>query len=307
MNNHWFDFDTHKVVCLTHMCHAPCQACFTGRGGTWSTRQEDIQTIDEHLDPTHNLPQNGPTFYLGTTMPAWLRTSQHPLFISHKRLTRYKTLPQAKTNWCLDSGGFTELTQHGTWTIPPQDYIQAVKRYEQHIGKLDWCAPQDWMCEPWIINKTGKTIRQHQQNTVNSYIQLAEHLGNLVIPVLQGWELDDYLHCVDIYNNAGIDLTQHHTVGLGSVCRRQNTNQITQIVQKLYSLGIKLHGFGVKTTGLKHYANKLVSADSMAWSFSGSKQRPCPQTGNRTCSTCWHYAVQWRNKILTQLSHTTTT
>ena len=31
-------------------------------------------------------------------------------------------------------------------------------------------------------------------------------LGAPVIPVLQGWTLDDYLACVDLYASAGVDL-----------------------------------------------------------------------------------------------------
>lgn len=302
----WFNFDTHPVVCVTHMREAPCDACFTGRGGTWSTRQEDIQRIQEHHN-TLKQPE-GMTFYLGTNMPAWLRTSTHPLFVSHKRLQRYHKLPEASCDWALDSGGFTEIKQHGTWTITPREYVQAVKRYENHIGRLQWCAPQDWMCEPQMLAKTGLSIRQHQHNTVNNYLELAAH-DIPVIPVLQGWEHDDYQHCIDLYNNAGIDLTKQPVVGLGSVCRRQNTNQIRNIVTHLHGQGLKLHGFGVKTRGLHLYANKLTSSDSMAWSYQGSWQRPCPQTGNKTCSGCWHYAIEWRNKLLTnlqQLSHTNT-
>jgi hypothetical protein len=33
-----------------------------------------------------------PTFYLGTHLPHWLASSRFPLFISHKRLARYKHL-----------------------------------------------------------------------------------------------------------------------------------------------------------------------------------------------------------------------
>ena len=38
--------------------------------------------------------------------------------------------------WALDSGGFTELTQHGQWRNSARDYATAVRRYVSEIGSL---------------------------------------------------------------------------------------------------------------------------------------------------------------------------
>jgi hypothetical protein len=59
-----------------------------------------------------------PTFFLGTHQPNWL-TLGVPLFVSDRRLRRYRTLPRAAAPWALDSGGFTELSQYGTWDTGP--------------------------------------------------------------------------------------------------------------------------------------------------------------------------------------------
>ena len=48
-------------------------------------------------------------------------------------------------DWALDSGGFTELTQAGRWTISAREYVAATARYDQEIGKLGRAACQDWM------------------------------------------------------------------------------------------------------------------------------------------------------------------
>lgn len=239
-------------------------------------------------------------FYLGTHVPAWLGKTDIPLFISHRTLKNRKTMPQAQGPWALDSGGFTELSTYGKWETSPQTYIDAVHRYQQ-AGNLDWVAPQDWMCEPWIIAKTGLTVLEHQKRTVDNYLHLHQHLGDLVIPVLQGWNLDDYQRCIQLYNDNGIDLTTKHTVGLGSVCRRQATNEIGTIVTKLAGYGIKMHGFGVKRQGIQQYGWQLTSADSMAWSFGGRRIHPCPQRPVKTCANCWHHAIEWREKVLTTI------
>jgi hypothetical protein len=230
-------------------------------------------------------------------MPSWFNKTDIPLFVSHRRLKGYKTLPKAKGIWALDSGGFTELSMHGKWETTSKQYIEAIQRYKD-IGGLQWVAPQDWMCEPWIIAKTGHTIREHQKRTVENYAELQNALGDLVIPVIQGWTIHDYHQCIQIYADNGINLAQHHTVGLGSVCRRQGTQQIGDIITDLTNnYQLKLHGFGVKTQGIRQYGHLLASADSMAWSRAGRYIRPCPQNNIKNCGNCLHYALEWRQQI----------
>lgn len=241
-------------------------------------------------------------------MPGWLAKLDLPLFVSHRRLRPYKTLPVARCDWSLDSGGFTELSQHGRWTVTAAEYVAAVRRYATEVGKLQWAAPQDAMCEPWVLAKSrswlGGTVEAHQRWTVNNYLQLRTLAADLpIIPVLQGWQLDDYRRHIDAYAAAGVDLTQVPVVGLGSVCRRQATNEIVAIVRSLAGLGLRLHGFGVKTTGVAQYGALLHSADSMAWSFGGRWVKPCPVDGKASCAHCLHYALQWRDQVLAKLAN----
>jgi hypothetical protein len=99
--------------------------------------------------------------------------------------------------------------------------VAAVRRYRDEIGRLAWAAPQDWMCEPWIIAKTGLSIAEHQRRTVENYLTLRTLAPDLpFIPVIQGWRRSDYLACVEMYVEAGVDLATAPVVGLGSVCRR---------------------------------------------------------------------------------------
>jgi hypothetical protein len=239
------------------------------------------------------------TFYLGTHEPHWLRDTDVPLFISRRRLDRLKKLPVALCNWSLDSGGFTELHQYGGWQLSAKDYASKVKRYVDEIGNLDWAAPQDWMCETTAIKSTGLTVEEHQILTVQNFLELRQLLGTIVVPVLQGWEYDDYHKCVEMYDKAGVDLSSEPTVGLGSVCRRNALKEITHIITSLQPL--KLHGFGVKGDGYKANFHKLVSADSMAWSFGARYQPPLDGCTHKTCANCKHFALLWREKMLNKL------
>lgn len=238
-------------------------------------------------------------FYLGTHESAWLGRTDVPLFVSHRRLDRRVALPRARGRWALDSGGFTELSTYGRWHTSQQDYANAIGRYHDRIGRLDWAAPQDWMCEPFMLAKTGLTIAEHQARTVDSYMALSATVyGVEIIPVLQGWQLADYVACAERYRDEGIDLTKVSTVGLGSVCRRQSTTEIDVIVTELASYGIRLHGFGVKTSGLSRYGRHLTSADSLAWSYNARRHPPLPGHTHRSCANCLDWALAWRHRVL---------
>lgn len=221
------------------------------------------------------------------------------LFISRRRLTGRKTFPRALVPWALDSGGFTELTLYDEWRTTENEYVADVLRFRDSIGQLAWAAPQDWMCEPHMLEKTGLTIAEHQRRTIASFVSLRQRLGQVVIPVLQGWELDDYKRHWEMYDAAGVVLEQEEVVGLGSVCRRQNTSEVGEIVELLSSWGLGLHGFGVKKAGLVMYGDRLVSSDSMAWSFRARRSAPLSGcVSHKNCANCDLYAMRWRTQLL---------
>jgi hypothetical protein len=249
-------------------------------------------------------------FYLGTHMPNWLERVPHDvaLFISHNRLRDRTTLPEAgEGGVAIDSGGFTALSRDGEFKTTPEDYVEAIARYKAWFGPLlHFAAPQDHMCEPWIIAKTGSTVEEHQRRTVENFLRLSElwptvsKEDNPLRPVLQGWTMQDYLRCWDMYEAAGVDLGEYPVVGLGSVCRRQATGEIAHLVSTLRERDprISLHGFGVKAGGLNRIAHLLNSADSMAWSFRARRQPPLPGCTHASCANCLKYALAWRERIL---------
>jgi len=122
-----------------------------------------------------------------------------------------------------------------------------------------------------------------------------------IAPVLQGYTLDEYLRCVDLYDRAGVDLTLEPVVGLGSVCRRQGTAEAERIITTLASMGIKLHGFGFKLQGLAKVGRLLVSADSMAWSYDARRRPPLPGCRHKNCANCARFALLWRERVLAVL------
>lgn len=293
------------------------------------------------------VTSSGPTFYLGTHHPHWLRLQEFadvPLFISRDRLTGYKNLPRALGRWAMDSAGFSKVKKHGCWPDPPPVFVDDVRRIVDGVGRMpDFIAPQDWMCEPWVIEGKnwhlkpsdpkffhgtrearglGPTavpgedeqpfddaVRFHQERTVENFLELRSLAPELPwIPVLQGWRLIHYQQCAYMYEDAGVHLASQPTVGLGSVCRRQSTSEIGDIVgafsgpSAFSDTGLRLHGFGVKKDGLEKYRSGLTSADSMAWSYHYRKlRRPAfPGHGERhkNCANCPDAALEWRQQVL---------
>lgn len=243
-------------------------------------------------------------FYLGGDVQAL--TWGVPVMVSHGRLRTRRRLPRATAPWVCDSRGFTELSQHGRWTIPARDYAAALRRYAREVGQLAWASPQDHMCEPWILRKTGKTIPEHQQLSTESVLLLRALLAGEVhvIPVLQGWKLRDYLAHDRLYLAHGIDLRAEPVVGLGSVCRRQATDEIHTIVSVLSSVGLKLHGFGVKTAAVEVVGELLESADSEAWSYAARRRIVhCAHGLVKWAANCRMCALEWRDNLLSRLGH----
>lgn len=251
-------------------------------------------------------------FYLGVPEPAWLKQTSVPLFVSHRRLARRSWPPEpgarpprALGPWALDSGGFTELTKYGRWVTTPEEYVHAVRTYTDLVGNLQWAAPQDWMVEPEMLERTGLTVEDHQERTVANYLELIELYGpgHPFVPVLQGWELDEYHRCADSYASAGVVLEELPRVGLGTVCRRQDTDEAARILTSLADrIGHgRLHGFGVKTRGFDQLpVGLLASADSMAWSLNARKNPHLRRPGcvHPACQNCIKYALWWRDNLL---------
>lgn len=244
-------------------------------------------------------------FWLGTHMPNWLGVAGVPLFVSAVRLRGRKTYPKAIAPWALDSGGFSELQKHGWWKVGPRAYANEVREWSEKIGRMEWAAIQDWMCEDVMLKKTGRSITYHQWRTIASWFDLKMYAPEMPwVPVLQGYSYSDYFRHAAMYEAQGVRLAELPIVGIGSVCRRQDTKVAEEVIRDLREkLGIRLHGFGFKLGGLYRSARDLESADSMAWSFSARNDDPLPGCAHSNCNSCLAYAMMWREKVMDRINH----
>lgn len=183
----------------------------------------------------------------------------------------------------MDSAAFTELLLHGEYRHSPDEYADLLHRlHTQGVADIECAVAQDYMCEPFMLAKTGKTIEEHQRLTIERYDALIAALrekfcGKIpfhVMPVIQGYAPEDYVRHVQMY---GERLTAGMWVGVGSVCKRQG--KLGFIENVLLAIkgarpDLRLHGFGVKLLAFMSQivVRLLYSADSMAWSYAARKQ-----------------------------------
>lgn len=196
---------------------------------------------------------------------------------------RIGTFDPPAQGWMLDSGAFTEISQFGEYRHGPAEYAVEASRWLRVPG-LKVIVSQDYMCEPFILKKTGLTVAEHQRLTIERFDAIWaawEPLADMacwsgltpepvpLMPVLQGWTKEDYVNHLRAY---GDRIKPGMWVGVGSVCKRQGSPKVLLEILKAIKAerpDIRLHGFGVKITALMHPEIRalLHSADSMAWSF----------------------------------------
>jgi hypothetical protein len=192
--------------------------------------------------------------------------------ISVNRLKNRKSDFQAR-NWIMDSAAFTRITTHGEH-FPIEWYADQVDRWSS-CGKLDAAVSQDYMCESFVLEKTGKTVEEHQSLTIERYIKLRRRIKtSYLMPVLQGFTAQEYVNHIRHY---GVLLKHCAWVGVGSICKRNSSISSIQIILgaiKKERPDLCLHGFGLKTTALSDgFVRRCLStSDSMAWSFAVRKR-----------------------------------
>jgi len=167
----------------------------------------------------------------------------------------------------IDSGGYSFMKGKGEYQTPPQAYA----RYIQRVRPEAW-AFRDYPCEPDVLEAHDRTVAGHQRMTTEAAIELRDlaesrDLPGRPYPVVQGWEVDEYLdHLDDLRDHGLID----DCLAVGSVCGRKDVEQVRSILKAIASEApdLDLHGFGVKRPAIlgdDEVVGLLDSADSQAF------------------------------------------
>lgn len=181
--------------------------------------------------------------------------------------------------WMIDSGGAPQtIITHGGHPDTVHDYIDYLRnpptRYGDDIDDvfIKQFALRDWPCEPSVREALGLSVEELQYRTLIDHINMMDayeksNISAQPVAVLQGWSIDDYLRCIDLFRDHGL-LTD--TLAVGTLCGRQDTllirNTSWRIARNLPSR-INLHGFGVKLSALSQpdAIQIFESVDTAAW------------------------------------------
>lgn len=158
-----------------------------------------------------------------------------------------KRFPRLAGARFLDCGGFTLLNRYG-------EYPFSVVNYANLIVALrpDKYATMDYPCEPEISRSLDlMTNTERIAATVANALALAEwerQLPGQMVPVIQGYTLDEYQYCIDLYRRAGLI---RDYMAVGSMCRRISTPELNDLIPGIYQAARRagcqrLHFFGLK-------------------------------------------------------------
>ena len=212
----------------------------------------------------------------------------------------------------LDSAGFTAMlnwAKKGQQTGMANTYAWTLPEYTDLVASLrsacSWWAQPDFCVEEAIapnqkerrrrIELTAMSLSYCLQETQFHEV-LAERefkhvksrlrrriltLNNSIrppVPVLQGWDVDDYRYSAELLLHAWEpwkDMYSCNLIGLGSVCRRHLHDKrhgifaILRGIEEFIPKGSKLHLFGVKGAALQALKDHplVASADSMSYDY----------------------------------------
>lgn len=230
-------------------------------------------------------------FYVGLHQPSDAKHFDRACIAQQRLRPRKANIGACKV--LLDSGAFTELNLHGKYRTTPQEYCDEIGRlHRDGVVNIEIAVTQDYMCEPFMLKKTGMTVTDHHRLTIERYdALLACNPPVPVMPVLQGFRPSEYANHMMMY---GDRLRPGMWVGVGSVCKRNgDPEQVLAILRVLHGINpaLRYHGFGLKTTALAvpEIWEKLYSADSLGWSYAARKQ-------GRSAND-WREAAGFRDRI----------
>lgn len=217
-------------------------------------------------------------------------------------MTKCNNPPTCSKTLFVDSGGFPSSFLYNGYNRSDDEYLYFVKK-----SNAAYFALRDYPCEPQILKKYDVTAKDQILRTVNHHIKLLDLIEDFDIsakpvPVIQGWEIDDYLFCIDIFREHGLIENGFDYVAIGSLCRRHAIHQIRKIILTVRNelrSSIKLHCFGTKISVLKDLAvwRAVYSVDSGAWDFDARWKRYRNQINKSTFETSLILAKRYLDKI----------
>ncbi len=200
--------------------------------------------------------------YLGCDRKRFADQIEFPMISFRTMMKRKSPIVTNGKEWFLDSSAFTILKQYGKYPFSYGNYLRAVSKF-----KPTYFANMDWCCEPDIIKSTGLNVLHHISHTIENGKQLIDFNKDNFVMVVQGWEIRDYLTCIDYIKDNGLFTS---VLGIGTMCCRKNPTEVFNILKNIKANipdWIKLHcfGFSIDMLKFKELYDLIDSIDTYAW------------------------------------------
>lgn len=213
----------------------------------------------------------------------WIAPGTHIMYSAaafwqaDKQAWRRRPYPKQTGMRWLDTGGYLLLNKYGRYPFSPDNFANLVSQLQP-----DFYGTPDYPCEP-DISRGLRGLMSNEERikaTVEQAVKLAELeplLGRRpqMVPIIQGYSLDEYIYCLDLYKNAAM---LRPYMAVGSMCRRANSPELLAILPRLHdyaeSLGVHaLHLFGLRLTcQVQAVAGHIWSQDSAAVFYAPDKE-----------------------------------
>jgi len=203
------------------------------------------------------------------------------LMLSYLYLRKKKkwAIPEVSSTY-LDSGAYSQINNKGDYPFTMEEYVDFCNDHH-----FDFYSTLDYPCDERFI--ADLSITERIEMTVNNTAHLIDEIENLV-PVIQGKTLQDYLGCIDAYDERGLIKDY---MGIGSICIRKKTSEIVPLVmaiKKALPPNTNIHCYGLEIPSIKKLYPHIKSSDSHSWGtgfqlggrvsyFNGSKLRSFPR------------------------------
>jgi hypothetical protein len=168
----------------------------------------------------------------------------------------------------LDSAGFVAAAKYRGWPWAVENYLDLCAAAPwRWFASMDWCVePEVAADEDTVLDRISGTVRLNVQ-----CLNAARERGiqDRLMPVIQGWEPDHYLRCLDRLSGV---LGGYQLVGVGSMCRRhvegvRGVLQVVDALDRAAPAGMRFHLFGLKSQAAGELRGhpRIASVDSQAY------------------------------------------
>ena len=177
----------------------------------------------------------------------------------------------------IDSGAFHVLEKR----ISIDQYMSYIDEYVQFVNKyiewIDYVVTCDIPCDSRFSGSFDNMWRI--KKTVENSIKIVDKIDDprKFMIVIQGYTINEYLYCCDLYRMHGLITAK---VGIGSLCiRKYSKKQVKEVPEIILAVKaalpswVKLHTFGLNLKFLKipEVIKNIHSSDSAAYAKTYSK------------------------------------